>query len=180
MMSIICQALLPGRGALPTERVPRARAELLGFLLAPTAVVAPPPLPASLFDEAAAVTTGLRRQWCGDNTGGAAGLAGVLWDAAGLPAEGDVDVAASPLRHRLPQRLAFLLGVETSVTLDILREALEGWDATESECLKVGPARQSPPHHTSQFRPWFIESNGSSRYRSSNWQTLLLGGRGGA
>jgi hypothetical protein len=139
------QSFPPGRGTLPAERVPRVRAELLGFLLAPTAVVEPSPFPGSPPPSTSdgvytpgleSKTLGFRRRWRGCDVGGAAGLAGVLWDAAGLPVSDDSTDDVS-VRHRLPQRLAFLLGVETSVTLDILSAALEEWDATESECFEA-------------------------------------------
>jgi len=159
---------------VPAARVPRLRAELLGFLLAPAAAVEPSPLspsppPAVAADEGGAGEGGeggeggrgvwgerhwagnrsdasadaglerrrlaFRRRWRGCDVAGEAGLAGVLWDATGLPAIGDVAAGDVSRRRRLPQRLAFLLGVETAATLAVLSEALAEWDATESECL---------------------------------------------
>lgn len=140
------QRFPPGRGTLPAARVGRIRAELLGFLLAPTASVEPSPFPGSRLSSArdAVCTPGLvsapvkvRRRWRGCDINGAAGLVGVLWDAAGLADVIDDSTGDVPFRHRLPQRLAFLLGAEPSTTLDILTSTLKEWDATESECFEA-------------------------------------------
>ena len=155
------QGFPPGRGALPAERVPRVKAEILGMLLDPTAVVEPTPFSGkSLSNEKMGnFTLGLdnrpskfRRRWRGSDIGGAAGLVGVLWDAIYLPLV-DYQKISVPFRHRLPQRLAFLLGVETISTLEILSTALKEWDATEKECFEAaGVAVDGPAGCASEDR----------------------------
>lgn len=159
------QMFPPGRGALQHNRIPGVRAELLGFLLDPAVVVTLSPSNivqgAVKSDEDhgdhSNCNTSIklhssdlgdrhvcfRRQWCGCYINGAAGLAGVLWDAASLPSIGDS--TNLPHRHRLPQRLTFLIGVETSVTLDILSEVFQEWDATESECFAAAGVDADAP-----------------------------------